>query len=555
MKKSITVSGKITFAISFIILMIIVLSLVSNYALSQSSKTFSSLLEHESVMVQEAGKAKITLLQSRRDEKDAIYNDDEVMIKSVLASLQNLKTISERLTNLSKEVGDQQILNDIQEISINSAAYTQHFQSAIASPVGQDRLRASIPMRKSANLLDTQIDALSVVLNERINRLQAAIFENNQNLKILVGSCGAFIVACGLFVAWFMRKSVVTPIKNLTNLMLRLANGDKSFEMMYTQRKDEIGDMSRALKTFQDNAIRMDNLQKMQEADVLVKENRQLRTEELFSNFSSRSSALIKTLDSVANNMGQTAQHLSSIAQTANQEAQIVSTFSNETSGSVQTVASATEEMGASISEISQQVLQAKNIVGKANQMASNADEHVQKLDVAAVKIGEIITLIQNIAEQTNLLALNATIEAARAGDAGKGFAVVASEVKNLAVQTARATEDISQHISGIQNVTKNTVYTIREISITMNEVEQFTSSIAAAIEEQNAATQEISRAVQNAANGSTALTENINNVSHAISETSQVSDMVLQVSGEIATATRSMQEEVDTFLREVAAA
>jgi methyl-accepting chemotaxis protein len=179
----------------------------------------------------------------------------------------------------------------------------------------------------------------------------------------------------------------------------------------------------------------------------------------------------------------------------------------------------------------------------------------VQQLDHAATKIGEIVTLIQSIAEQTNLLALNATIEAARAGEAGRGFAVVASEVKNLAVQTARATDDISTQIGGIQSTTRETVEAIRAISATMTEVEHYTSAIAAAIEEQNAATMEISRSVQNAADGTVVLANNINGVSNAISETSHAAEMVMGVVGELNRNADEIRGTIDGFLQDVSAA
>lgn len=355
---------------------------------------------------------------------------------------------------------------------------------------------------------------------------------------------------------WILRRSITQPMQETIQATQKLASGDTNIAIEeLKKRTDEIGQMAQALVIFREAIIEQKQITENEHKSVAEREMRQQRIDNLIGGFRATIQEMLSSVKDVSVRMSATANQLSGIAVNADQEAQSASGASAETSGNVQTVAAATEELAASIREIGQQVTQATSVVGSASEMASNADQQVQQLDIAANKIGEIVSLIQSIAEQTNLLALNATIEAARAGDAGRGFAVVASEVKNLAVQTAKATDEIAQQINGIQSITRETVDAIRGIAGTMHDVERYTSAIAAAIEEQNAATQEISRSVQNAADGSMALASNIDSVSQAINETSQAAGMVLGVVQELNQNADNMSEAVDGFLKNVAAA
>lgn len=363
------------------------------------------------------------------------------------------------------------------------------------------------------------------------------------------------MVLVGALATWFVRQQMSRPLSDAISVMGRLSSGDTSVAINDTARGDEIGDINRALLVFRDAMVEQTQAMDNERNNMAAREARQLKMDMLIGNFRGRVQDILGGVTSAATQMDSTARQLTSVAMAADQEAQAASGASGTTSDNVQTVAAASEELAASIREISHQVTQATQVVGNAAQMATQTDGQVQQLDHAATKIGEIVTLIQSIAEQTNLLALNATIEAARAGEAGRGFAVVASEVKNLAVQTARATDDISTQISGIQSTTRETVEAIRAISATMTEVEHYTSAIAAAIEEQNAATMEISRSVQNAADGTVVLANNINGVSNAISETSHAAEMVMGVVGELNRNADEIRVTIDGFLQDVSAA
>jgi methyl-accepting chemotaxis protein len=246
---------------------------------------------------------------------------------------------------------------------------------------------------------------------------------------------------------------------------------------------------------------------------------------------------------------------MTSTAEETSRQSTAVAAASEQTSQNVQTVASATEELSASIREISSQVSEATRIIGSAVTQAAETDTKVKGLSEAALKIGEVVVLINNIASQTNLLALNATIEAARAGEAGKGFAVVASEVKILATQTARATDEIDAQIRAIQEASTTSADAIRQIAQTIGRVNEVSTAIASAVEEQGAATQEISRNVQQAAQGTTEVSSNIINVTQAAEITGASANDVLTAAGGLARNGALLRSEVDTFLRDVRSA
>lgn len=374
-----------------------------------------------------------------------------------------------------------------------------------------------------------------------------------KNQLLLV--CSLLALGMTLLAAFLIRQQVSKPITMLVDSLKKLAAGDLNVSMAAASRNDELGDIGKTMAVFKEAMELRSHSEEEQKVAAEETLRRQAFIDQLINDFRDNMGVSMASVQEAAERMDVTSKQLNTIAESADKDAQDASGASTETAENIQTVASATEEMAASIREISQQVVQATQVVGRANEMATGTNAQVQQLDGAAMKIGEIVSLIQSIAEQTNLLALNATIEAARAGEAGKGFAVVASEVKNLAVQTARATDEIAQQIGGIQSTTKETVDAIQNIVGTMEDVERYTSAIAAAIEEQNAATQEISRSVQNAATGSMQLSNSIQSVSSAIGETGQASDIVVSVVNDLNKSSTEMKQCVEKFLQDVAAA
>ena len=368
------------------------------------------------------------------------------------------------------------------------------------------------------------------------------------------------ILLAGLLLAavsfWVAFARIVRPIAGMTAAMERLAGGDKSVEISGATRGDEIGAMARTVQVFKDNAIAMEKMQAEQEEmkhHAEVEKKRALA--KLADDFEASVSGVVGAVESAAGAMQSTAQSMSATAEQTSRQALAVGSASERASANVQTVASAAEELTSSISEISRQVSQASAIAGKAAEDGKRTDATVGRLADTAQKIGEVIKLIQDIAGQTNLLALNATIEAARAGEAGKGFAVVAGEVKHLASQTAKATDDIRLQITAIQEETHTAVEAIRGICQVIQDINGISSSIASAVEEQGAATQEIARNVQQAAEGTGEVTQNIGGVTSAASETGTAATDVLTSASELARQSESLRREVDKFLATIRAA
>jgi methyl-accepting chemotaxis protein len=378
---------------------------------------------------------------------------------------------------------------------------------------------------------------------------------NSTRLTMLVAS-GAGLVS-GLLFAVFFAFSLSRPISALAKSMLELADGNFDVVLAGLTRKDEVGHVARAVGRFK--ALAAENARRDAEAkiaqDLRAAEQRKSEMHRIADGFEAVVGEIVETVSSTSGELAQSAGTLTRSAERSTELSTTVAAASEVASTNVQSVASATEQLSSSINEISRQVHESARVAGEAVDQARVTTERVAELSKAATRIGDVIELINTIAAQTNLLALNATIEAARAGQAGRGFAVVASEVKALAEQTAKATGEIGQQISGIQSATQDSVNAIRDISGTIEKLSDISSSIAASVEQQGAATQEIARNVQRAATGTQEVSSNIVDVQRGASETGSASSMVLSAAELLSSDSGRLKNEVGKFLASVRAA
>ena len=352
------------------------------------------------------------------------------------------------------------------------------------------------------------------------------------------------------------RNGVARPLKAGISTMKRLAQGDLTVETPTPRRDDEIGEIMTALAIFKTNGLEIERLKgERQVSERRTVEQRKADMHKLAGDFEGAVSEIIEMVSSASTELEASAQTLTSTAERSQQLTTMVAAASEEASTNVQSVASATGQMASSVNEISRQVQTSANIANEAVAQARKTNDRVAELAKAAARIGDVVELINTIAGQTNLLALNATIEAARAGDAGRGFAVVASEVKALAEQTAKATGEISQQITGIQTATQESVGAIKEIGDTIGRMSEIASTIASAVEEQGVATREISRNVQQAAHGTQQVSANITDVQRGTSETGSASSQVLSAARSLSRDSNRLRLEVGKFLNTVRAA
>jgi methyl-accepting chemotaxis protein len=366
-------------------------------------------------------------------------------------------------------------------------------------------------------------------------------------LVLLLLSGGVMLLVSG---------NITTSLKRLKDKMERLVGGDLSVDISEAARSDEVGEMAKAVQVFKENAVAMRAMQAEQDDIKTRAEAEKKQTMRgMADEFEARIGGIVAAVSGAAAAMQSTAQTMSSNAESTQRQTNAVAAGAQQSTANVQTVAAASEELAASIAEISRQVAQASTVAGKANDESERTNASVAGLADSAQKIGEVVAFITQIASQTNLLALNATIEAARAGEAGRGFAVVASEVKSLATQTSKATDDIRAQIEAIQSETAEALTAIERISSTIVEVNQISGTIAASMEHQGAATQQITRNVQEAAGSARHVSENINGVSAAVAATGQAASDLLIEADRLARQAKTLQVEVGEFLQTVRAA
>ena len=351
-------------------------------------------------------------------------------------------------------------------------------------------------------------------------------------------------------------RRVTKPLNAVTEALTALAEGRTDVEVKYADRSDEIGAIARTIDVFRTNRIERKQLETERlNAEKLATERRKAERNQFVEAFRAKIGGIIEQVLNSSQRFEQDARQLSVTAHSTAEMSGRSADDSRQTSEHVRSAATASDELSQSIVEISRRVQDSNSVAADAVKQANATDERMAELSAAGDRIGDVVRLITSIAEQTNLLALNATIEAARAGDAGRGFAVVAQEVKNLAGQTAKATDEISSHIVNMQRATGESVEAIKAIGQTIERISEITGSISAAVEEQGAATQNIAQSVQAAAGGTLGVAENIERVAQDAGKTETTSGQMLQSAKTLSEVSISLRDSVEEFLDSVRAA
>lgn len=557
-----------TRVIAAFVSLVLVAAFVAGYSVWQVEGLKSSLAtvnERNSVKQRYAINFRGSVHDRAISVRDVVLAEDQAGIDKALAEIEALKafyaesaTAMDEMFRASTDVTqtEQAILASIKEIeAITVPLYEEVVRLELAGQ--EDAARTLLMTEASPNfsewlarinqfidLQEANNQSISASVTETVNSFTSAV------IGILVLG-GLLCVAMGIWCAAALRG-----LKPLTEKMQLVADGNLETDIPCPKGENEVADMAKALQFFRENLKRSKAMEAENEQRTTEMEADKRRSmNEMADGFEANVENVVAAVSQAADTMVALADTLSHASKSASDRSAEVAASSQEATGNVQTVAAASEEMTNSLAEVSQRVSQSAEMTDGAARKTVSTTETVSKLSTSAQTIGDVISMISDIAEQTNLLALNATIEAARAGEAGKGFAVVASEVKGLASQTARATEQISTQITGMQADTTAVVEAIGKIGGMIEELNTGSASIAAAVEEQHSSTQEIARNTQHAADGTQQVTANIGEVSNAIAETEQAASEVKAASSQLASEADRLRQSVQEFLSTVRAA
>jgi methyl-accepting chemotaxis protein len=488
-------------------------------------------------------KMTIAMLMLRRAEKDFLLRLDP---KYVETHAKNAAAFLTDMDATTATVEDRDLIKKLMQ------AYAADFQSVATTRLGiiDDEKKLSDAFAKVDPLVTDMIDRITKSFTAAND--QAVQLSSKTRLWITIAI--AVVALLAIVVAAMIGGKVVAPISAMTKAMLALSSGRQDVAIPATDYRNEIGQMAQSVEVFKNSMLESQRLSREQADAQRQQIERGERMQALTRAFDQEVAAALGTVNHAVEEMERTAASMADSAKSVSSGAEAVSAGAIEASSNVQTVAAATEELNASIGEIGNQVTMSTKVAEDAVAEAERTSNVVTGLANATERIGQVVTLIQDIANQTNLLALNATIEAARAGEAGKGFAVVASEVKNLASQTAKATEEIGQQIGDVQSSTSTAVGAIQQISETIKRSHEISATIAAAVEEQTAATREIARNVEEAAKGTEEVTQNISVVSDAARASNEAASTVRVSAGELARQSAQLDKLVKGFLGDVRA-
>ncbi len=530
--------------------------------LSAANERISEFADHKLPLVRSLGEIRYATTRLRvRSARLAQITDAGERQKAKDLADQSISDVDKAVATYSGLIAD---LPKQQEVlatfKVNWPTYVQMHNDIYQKMVDGKPDEASTILNKTSQ---PPFNAVIAALQTGIDQINAdiaqaqteAVDDYNQAFVLTAGTVAAgLVLALGALA--FVFYGVVRPLHRITAAMGDVASGDLSATIPYANAKNEIGEMASTLKVFRDGLMEAERLRvESIEAEARNKERLVAERVAIADQFETTMGTLAEGFAHSSSEVADSARNLASTAEETSRQAQAVTGAAETASDNVETVAAGTEELSASVREITAQVTKSADIARNAAGEAQRSSENVKALSASAQSIGEVVELIRAIAEQTNLLALNATIEAARAGEMGKGFAVVASEVKNLAGQTAKATEEIATKIQEMQAATTVTVDSISMIVSTIGTIQEVTQSIAGAVEEQGAATSEIAGNTHKAANGARDVTENISGVGTAAEMTGSAATQLMSLSNALQSQAASLKGEVASFVKGLRAA
>ncbi|MFC5314354.1 methyl-accepting chemotaxis protein [Azospirillum rugosum] len=554
--RNLSITTKIVAALLLMAALTLGTSLNALSSMSKISTEYSELIDQEA-------KAAVALPRANRS-----LSEIGRLLYKMIAENQDGETrrlsgrVDEEATMFLKRTNEAQALpgvrDEVERVQAEFRRLTAIVAEVQKAAVAQDDTQADRLMGESFGPASLKLSADLVSLtNQLIKRLDDASDEatataNHIHTLTLTIALVGIALCLGLALA-IARYGIALPIRTLAAAMERLAAGDDAVDVRGHDRKDEIGPMARTVLVFKENAAAKRRMEAEQaEQTARAEEERHALMNGMAERFEASVKTVVAQVSSAVTQVQGNARELSAMADQSKAQAVAVAAATQQASANVQTVATAAEEMSSTIAEISRQVNRSAEVAGQAVSRAQGTNQSIQDLAAQAGAIGDVVKLITDIASQTNLLALNATIEAARAGEAGKGFAVVASEVKNLANQTAKATDEIATQIGGMQQATGEAVQAIAEISDTITQINEIATTIAAAMEEQDAATKEIARNVQQAAHGTEEVSSNIAGVEHAAQGTGRAASELSDAADGLAEQATVLSDEVDRFIAQV---